>query len=197
MRTDQDLLQMLKNGDEEVIKLIFEKYYEGLCLYAENIIKEHQPAEEIVEDIFIHLWYNCKKTTIYSSLKNYLFRSTHNNCLKYLIKQKKADRLFTGLDYLLVDKEILYPASPFHPVSDLISKELEVKAAEIMDTLPTECKKIYQLNRFENLSYSTIANKLNITVGTVKKQMSRAFNIFRKELKDYIPLIIGILLTLN
>lgn len=197
MKTDQDLQQLLKKGDEAAIKLIFEKYYEGLCLYAENIIKEHQPAEDIVEDIFIHLWINCKKTTIYSSLKNYLYRSTHNNCLKYLLKQRKTDQLFKGIEYIFEDKEILSQSSPFHPVSDLISKELENKAAEVLDSLPPECKKIYQLNRFENLSYSTIANKLNITVGTVKKQMSRAFKIFRKELKDYIPLIISILLTLK
>ncbi len=193
MKTEKELLQMLKDGNEEVIKLIFEKYYEGLCLFAENIIKEHPVAEEIVEDIFIHLWINCKNTTVYLSVKNYLYRSTYNNCLKYLNKQKKASKIIDKQNYIFNDKEILHPSSLSHPISDLIVKELEDKAEKILETLPPECKKIYTLNRFENLSYSTIAKKLNITVGTVKTQMSRAFKIFRKELKDYIPLLISIL----
>ena len=194
MKTEKELLQILRSGNEQAIRLIFEKYYEGLCLFAENIIKEHQAAEEIVEDIFINLWINCKKTTIYISLKNYLYRSTYNNCLKYLKKQKRTDNLFLKIPYILEDKEILYSSSLKHPVSELIVKELEDKVEKILETLPPECKKIYSLNRFENLSYSKIAEKLNITVGTVKTQMSRAFKIFRKELKDFIPLLISILL---
>ena len=194
MKTEKELLQILRSGNEQAIRLIFEKYYEGLCLFAENIIKEHQAAEEIVEDIFINLWINCKETTIYISLKNYLYRSTYNNCLKYLKKQKRTDNLFLKIPYILEDKEILYSSSLKHPVSELIVKELEDKVEKILETLPPECKKIYSLNRFENLSYSKIAEKLNITVGTVKTQMSRAFKIFRKELKDFIPLLISILL---
>ena len=138
--------------------------------------------------------HNCKNTTIYLSIKNYLYRSTYNNCLKYLKKQKKTDSLFTNIPYIFKDNEILYSNSLHHPLSELIVKELEDKAEKILNTLPPECKKIYSLNRFENLSYSKIAEKLHITVGTVKTQMSRAFKIFRKELKDYIPLLISILL---
>ena len=193
MNTEKEIFQLLCEGDEHSIKLIFDKYYEGLCLYSESIIKDHQAAEEIVEDIFLYLWINLKKTPINSSVKNYLYRSAHNNSLKYIIKQKKEKRLFNFTDYNLEDKEILHPISPNYPISNLILKELEEKAEKVLDILPKQCKEIYFLNRFENLSYTEIAAKLNITVGTVKTQMSRAFQKFRKELKDFIPLILIIL----
>jgi len=190
MIADIELLQLLNSGDENAIKQIFDKYYESLCLYAESIIKDHQKSEEIVEDIFIYLWINIKNNPINSSVKNYLYRSTHNNCLKYLNKLKSEKKHFELSDYSLSDPEILHPITPSYPISNLIVKELEDKAEKILNNLPKQCKEIYSLNRFENLSYSDIANKLNITVGTVKTQMSRAFQKFRKELKEFIPFIL-------
>ena len=54
MNTDQEFLHLLNLGNENVIRPIFDKYYESLCLYAESIIKDHQKSEEIVEDIFVY-----------------------------------------------------------------------------------------------------------------------------------------------
>ncbi len=187
--TEQELIRQINRGDENAVNMVFFKYYERLCLYAESIIKDHQVAEEIVEDIFIYLWCNAKSIKIHVSVKNYLFRSTHNNCIKYLNKLKTDNKRIEQFNYMLKDNEILQPNSAAYPVSNLINKELEDKAEEILASLPEQCKKIYSLNRFENLSYSGIAKKLNISVGTVKKQMSRAFNKFREGLKEYLPLL--------
>ena len=190
MMTEKELLQLLKDGNEEAVKFIFEKYYESLCLYAESITRNHQVAEEIVEDIFIHIWINAKETSIILSVKNYLYRSTHNNCIKYLNKLKTERKVFDSVDYTLKDYEILHPLNDSYPISTLIAEEMEKKAGEILETLPDQCKEIFTLNRFENLSYSEIATKLNVTVGTVKTQMSRAFHKFREGLKEFLPLLL-------
>ncbi len=189
MKSEEELLQLLQNGEEDTIKFIFDKYYEGLCLYAESLTKNHQVAEEIVEDIFIHLWINAKNQVINFSLKSYLYRSVHNNCLKYIDKLKTERKGRQNLHYTLIDNELLQPATNDQPIYDLIAQELEEKAAKVLESLPNQCKEIYSLNRFENLSYSEIAKKLNITVGTVKTQMSRAFQKFRDGLVEYISLV--------
>jgi RNA polymerase sigma-70 factor, ECF subfamily len=193
MKSEKELLQLLKQGDEESIKFIFEKYYEGLCLFAESITKNHQAAEEIVEDIFIHLWLHSESSAINVSVKSYLYRSVHNNCLKYLDKLRTQKKLLDNFHYSILDQELLHPLTPDYPISNLIVQELEEKAGQVLDSLPSQCREIYTLNRFENLSYSEIARKLDINVGTVKTQMSRAFQKLREALKDYIPLILSLL----
>jgi DNA-directed RNA polymerase specialized sigma24 family protein len=40
------------------------------------------------------------------------------------------------------------------------------------------------------MSYSKIAEKLKISAGTVKTQMSRAFQKFREEFGEFLPLLI-------
>ncbi len=192
--SEDSYLQILLSGDEDAIKLIFDHYYDGLCLYAESIIRNHQVAEEIVEDIFIYLWENSSKLTIQSSVKNYLYRSIHNNCIKYLNKLKTQKSKLDLVSYAIDDVNILHPFTEDFPISDLIVKELEEKSQEILNALPSQCREIYELNRFDNLSYSEIAAKLGISSSTVKTQMGRAFQRFRENLKDYVPLIVAIVL---
>jgi len=187
MKSEKELLLLLQNGDENSIKFIFDKYYEGLCLFAESITKDHQAAEEIVEDMFIYVWLNSKTLNITISVKNYLYRSVHNNCLKYLDKLKTQKKAIDNFHYSLLDQELLHPITPDYPISNLIIQELEDKAEQVLNSLPNQCREIYELNRFENLSYSEIAKKMDITVSTVKTQMGRAFQKLREALHEFIP----------
>ncbi len=186
MKSEKEFLLLLQNGDENSIKYIFDKYYEGLCLFAESITKDHHASEEIVEDIFVYLWLNASSTQITTSVKSYLYRSVHNNCLKYLDKLKTQRKALDNIHYTLSDKELLHPITPEYPISNLIVKELEEKASQVLESLPNQCREIYMLNRFENLSYSEIAKKMDITVSTVKTQMGRAFQKLREALHEFI-----------
>lgn len=190
---DNYYLQEVKSGNEEAFKTIFDQYYDGMCLYAETIVRDHQAAEEIVEDIFIYLWSNIRQMQILTSVKSYLYRCVHNNCLKYIEKLKTKNKNL-DFNYLYDDAEILYPYNEDLPLSDMIIREIEEKAEAVLASLPDQCREIYMLNRFKNLSYSEIASRLNISVSTVKTQMGRAFHKFRESLKDYLPLVIMILL---
>ncbi|MBN2480785.1 MAG: RNA polymerase sigma-70 factor [Bacteroidales bacterium] len=179
---------MSESESENKIKALFDEFYERMCLYAEGIVKNHQVAEEIVQDLFVYIWMHSDTFIINYSYKSYLFRSVHNNCLKHIsrVKNEKTHETDTGDIDAFHDEEILNPLSADVPLSQIITKELEEKAEEIFNNLPEQCKKIYALNRYENMSYSEIAKKLNINVGTVKTQMFRAFKKLQEGLKDYI-----------
>ena len=70
---------MSENEHEEKIRALFDEFYERLCLYAEGIVKNHQVAEEIVEDLFVYIWMHAGSIKINYSYKSYLFSS----CLLY------------------------------------------------------------------------------------------------------------------
>jgi RNA polymerase sigma-70 factor (ECF subfamily) len=193
MKTEKEILELLKKADEEAIRYIFDVYFEKLCLYAEGIIRDHQAAEDIVEDLFVTVWLHAGTNPIHSTLSNYLFKSTYNNCLQYLNKRKAGFRNAEQLSYILKDHEIIHPLTAGYPFSGLVVMEMEKKAESVLESLPDQCRKIYSLNRFENLSYSEIAAQLKISVGTVKTQMSRAFQRFREGLAEFLTLILLLL----
>jgi RNA polymerase sigma-70 factor (ECF subfamily) len=68
--------------------------------------------------------------------------------------------------------------------------ELESKISGIIESLPDRCREIFKLNRFEELKYKEIADKLGISIKTVEVQMSKALKTLRLGLKDYLKLII-------
>ena len=78
------------------------------------------------------------------------------------------------------------------------SMELEEKIMEAVDTLPEKCREVFELNRFEGLTYSEVAEQLNISVKTVENQMSKALKILREKLLKYLTLLLWFVMnTLN
>ncbi len=186
-------MRLLKTAREDAIQLIFDRYYIDLCLYADSILKDRFASEEVVEELFITIWLKAKDLTILTSLKNYLYRSVHNNSIKYL---KKMDTEGKNIEkFMIHDSSEFYGDESNYQIVDLITKEIEDKANTILLKLPDRCKEIYLLNRYENLSYPEIAEKLNITVGTVKTQMSRAFEKFRIGLKEFLTVLVALLIS--
>jgi len=55
-----------------------------------------------------------------------------------------------------------------------------------LEQLPPQCKHIFCLSRFDLLTYNEISEKLNISVNTIKTQMSRALDTLRKHLEKYL-----------
>ena len=83
-----------------------------------------------------------------------------------------------------------YTISDKYPLNDLLSKELEEKIKYEIEQLPPQCREIFYLSRFEEMTHKEIAEKLNISENTVKVQVYRALVKLRKGLKDYLPLLL-------
>jgi|WetSurSiteA1Bulk_404760.scaffolds.fasta_scaffold07751_2 RNA polymerase sigma-70 factor, ECF subfamily len=189
---EQELIHRLRSGEEEAFEIIFRKYFQGMCLFAEHFVRNHETAEEIVEDFFCHLWDNCHHLMISSSLKGYLYRSIHNRCLNHIRNQKVRQQYITENPYVLSDDELTEPDAAEEPFSRLITGELEEKIVGAIDALPDQCRTIFCLNRFDNLTYAQIAEKLHISVNTVKTQMTRALHKLKNGLKDYLAIMLAL-----
>ncbi|HEX2922048.1 MAG TPA: sigma factor-like helix-turn-helix DNA-binding protein, partial [Bacteroidales bacterium] len=63
--------------------------------------------------------------------------------------------------------------------------------------LPAQCRRVFQLSRFENLTYAEISEQLNISKKTIENHMGKALRIMREKLKEYLPLLILYLLINN
>ena len=182
---EKNLLQNLKNGDSKAFDEIFRTHYQVLCRFSMKIVKEKENAEEIVQDLFFHLWEKRSTLSINISLKSYLFRSVYNNSVR-LTK-------FTNLHDIIDEKQ----NSVNEEFTDLLEQtEIETKIYKTIDELPEQCRKIFNMSRFEELKYREIAEKLNISIKTVETQMSRALKYLTTNLKHLIKLLILFVLQL-
>ena len=156
-------------------------------LFARKILVDEDDAREVVHKVFIALWEKREEIDLAKSLKSYLFTSVHNRSLNVLRDRKK----FSG-------EELPEVAGDWDVSTQIESMELEEKIREAIQSLPEKCRQVFELNRFEGLKYSEIAEKLNISIKTVENQMSKALKILREKLAHYLTLLLWMLLhTLN
>ena len=175
MIRDTEIIGRIRNGDIREFESLFRSSYVSLVRYATSILKDHDTAEEIVQDLYFRIWQDREKLNIESSLNGYLFRSVHNRCLHHIEHTKVVERHAEEMSYRETDS----PESP----SDILNyKELQEKVAKILEKLPERCGQIFTMSRFEGLKYNEIAEKLSVSVKTVEANMGRALKEFRKEL---------------
>lgn len=177
MSGDKEIAWRIRRGDKDAFESLFRSSYATLVKYAKGIIKDHDEAEETVQELFFRLWQDKEKLNIGSSLNGYLFRAVHNRCLHHIehlkVVEKYTDRQMNRQHELAET-----PAEIYQYI------ELQDRIAGILEKLPERCGKIFCMNRFDGLKYAEIAVKLGISVKTVEADMGKALKEFRLELSE-------------
>jgi RNA polymerase sigma-70 factor (ECF subfamily) len=179
----------LRNNDELVFEKVFKDYYEVLCNYANNMICNIDDAEEIVQNMYLTIWEKRENVNIHTSIKSYLYKAVYNSCLNWMkhnrIRQKHGEATRHQTELYIDDSS-----------EHLLGKELEEQIGLAINSIPKKCRTVFKLSRFENLTYSEIADQLNLSVKTVDNHMVKALRILRERLKDYLPLLLWLVLKL-
>lgn len=183
--SDQELLNKCKLNDERAFNALFDRYFKRLYTFGFGLVQEEDVAKEIAMDVMLRLWQKKGDLVIENGLLPYLFRSVKNATYNYW---RKAKIITQPLEIFEDSLDHSFPSAD----SNLVFKELEKTYADYLNNLPEQRRKIFNLSRDENLSYAEIAEKLNLSVHTVRNQMSSSVRYFRKHFGD-IPKILLLL----
>jgi len=178
--TDQSLAESIKNSNHGVFELVFNYYYSGLVVYADQIIKNTEISEDIVQSVFMKLW-ETRETIEIRSFRSYFIQCVKNRCIDHLRSQQvknRFDNRIPDANHLILEDDLWTK----NELSELIDRAIE--------DLPPRCREIFWMSRYENLKIAEIAEKLNISKRTVETQISKALKTLRVKLVDYISLLI-------
>ena len=168
---DMFLLQLIKNGDKQAFKYVFDTYFTALCRFMYLYLGDTQEAEDIASDIFASVWENRKKLEIRLTFKAYLFQAAKNRCLN-AIRDRKAT---VSLD------DINGQDTPQVSITDsLETEELNNLIQEAILSLPEKCREVFLQSRTKNLTNQEIAESMDISVKTVEAQITKALKQIRK-----------------
>lgn len=179
---EKQLFLDFQQGNSSLFDYFFDKYYQGLCVYAYRILKSETDAEDLVQDFFVRILENHKHIFIDSSVKSYFIRSVHNRCLDMLAHRKVKTSHEQFRLKMMSDEDLQeYP---------LLDSELTQQIEKAIANLPGGIRETFLLNRFEGLSYQQIATQENISVKTVEYRISKALTKLRKDLGDYLFILL-------
>jgi RNA polymerase sigma-70 factor (ECF subfamily) len=163
------LLQQIAAGDQAAFREVYLSFYKRLYQFALAIVKTREPAEEIVEDVFIRIWQQKEGLSSIRNLRVYLYTATKNTALNYLSKKARAS-ITEPFDHIQIELN----GSAVTPEQILITAEMYKKIQKAVEALPPRCKMIFKLVREDGLRYKEIAEILNISVNTIDVQMAIA-----------------------
>lgn len=172
---DNVLAGQIKRGNQLAFATIYDRYHKQLYALAYRYLKSHEMAEDAVQHIFVNFW--IKRETINETLniKSLLFTSLKNHTLNTIRDHLKA---------IEKNYEILLETPVEESTNDELEESLEMTSLieQAVNTLSPQRKLIFNLKIQEGLSNQEVAQRLNISINTVKFQYSHIL----KEIREFV-----------
>jgi RNA polymerase sigma-70 factor, ECF subfamily len=159
----------------------YKEHYKSFFLMACKYVKDAVQAEEIVNDVFMKLWEDGDTIVIESSLKSYIYKAIINRSLNVIQKNKRD---------IMHHSEAGEIPDTGYELREIEENELKVRLYTAIDLLPDQCKKVFEMSRFEELKQQEIADKLGISIKTVKNHITIALKQLSKSVENYLLFLI-------
>ena len=166
-----NLVIRLRAGDDSCFKEIYDMYHFKVFCFVKKYTAQLADSEDVTQNVFIHLWKYRAKLDPNVELEAILFKSSKQEISKWY---KKQNRIFSVENEQLI-KELDY----VYEVDDDINSKLE-KIEYLLNKIPAKRRKIFNLHRFEDLSYKEIAIEMNMSPSAVANQISKTLQFLKK-----------------
>ncbi len=169
-------LQANKTAQNELFRAVYGKMSTVCMRYAKN----NDEAKDIFQTGMIKVFKNLDKYNFSGSFEGWIRRIIVNNAIDYLRKKENIfNEYYEDILYENIDEKFLTQNN-----QEELPKLSATKITDFVQTLPTAYRTVFNLFVMENNSHKEIAEKLNISVGTSKSNLSKAKIKLRKLLNQ-------------
>jgi RNA polymerase sigma-70 factor, ECF subfamily len=185
---ENQIIRSVKFEDKKSFELLFRRHFIPLVHFAQQFVFDLDEAKDLVQVAFIKIWEIRESLPSNLNIQSYLYKSVQNQCLDHIkhLKVKKGH-------WLLAYEQLERIPNHYAEFQPLVNDELKNKIREAITALPEECRRVFQLSRFNGMKYSEIAQFLNISIKTVETQMSTALQKLRMSLREFLSVLIPLL----
>ncbi|WP_109699273.1 RNA polymerase sigma-70 factor [Chitinophaga deserti] len=174
----EDLIPAFQQGDSTAFNAFFREHYKPLCFFASQLTGDTAAAEDAVKDSFVKLWDQRANFSHPKSIKSFLYTATRNTCLNLLRHQKVKEHFREEIQYLegqAADEPVL---------QEMIRTELMQQIYKEIAQLPEKRQQVFRMVFMEGMSHEEIAERLGISVFTVKEHKAKALAQLRLRFSD-------------
>ena len=174
--SDEVLFDLLRSGDKRAFDELYNRYWDKLFIVACQRLGSPLEAEEVVQDVMLHLWSRREAITLHSTLGGYLAVAVKYEVINRLARHRRLQQ---------------YRSSTLHSEADHTTQQfldlsaLQERLALLVKALPEKRRIVFQLSREQGLSQKEIAGRLQISENTVEAHIKKALQAIRKGLGHF------------
>lgn len=189
-KIDEALIQRFRNGDDSAFEEMVNRYWDRIFARTLQLLKNREDAEEVTQDTFIRAQKGLATFRGDASFSTWLYQIATNlahNRYWYWWRRKRGSSF--SIDQTLSDDSDatfvdILPAEGENPGEATVTTEFVDKVAECTQLLSPKHREVLTMRNVHDMSYDEIAERLDISVGTVKSRIARARESLRERLGD-------------
>jgi len=174
--TENELINDLKSETNEIaFSNLVELYQERLYWHIRNMVKNHEDADDILQNVFIKVYRSIQGFKGDSKLYTWLYKIATNESITFLNKRAK---------HLQISSEELQTQLVDNLESDVYfeGSEIQLKLQKAISILPMKQQQVFQMKYFEDLKYEDMSTILGTSVGALKS----SYHIAVKKITAYL-----------
>ncbi|HVM63124.1 MAG TPA: sigma-70 family RNA polymerase sigma factor [Verrucomicrobiae bacterium] len=166
--TDKEYVQRCRNGHADDFRMLVHRYQGPLFAYLTGKLEDRSQAEEAAQESFVRAFQSLRKLRKPESFYSWLLGIARRVAQEQFRSRKRRER----------EREAAETISP-----DPIDSHDDYPLDEAIAVLPESYRQVILLRYYEGLSCHDVAQRLDMPLGTVTKNLSRAYAVLRQELQ--------------
>jgi len=188
--SDAEIIGKVLTGDVNSFEIIVKKYEKMIYNLAMAKTQNRENAQDITQECFLRAYKMLRSYRTDSAFSTWIYRICQNLVFDFYRKNKKIKTVSLsvpdsddgGDENFKNFRETDIADTSGEPSEQIIREEKIKKIRQIINSLPEDLRDIIILRDIKNLSYTEIADMLDVEIGTVKSRLNRA----REKFKNYI-----------
>ena len=169
------LVRRVQNGDEMAFRDLVERYQSKVFSIIYGILRNHNDAEDIAQQVFAKVFFSIRNFDFRSSLLTWIYKITVNECYDYL-RKKKVRKLVYESDFSEDDAMMMENSGaavdPGLPIDEVLAqRDLAVK---LLEKISEEDRSLLLLKEVEGHSVEELAGMTGMNENTIKVKLFRA-----------------------
>ena len=168
-----EVVQRAQAGDVDAFEILYREHAGRVFALCLRLTGDRNEATELMQDVFIRAWRKLSSFRGDSAFYSWLHRLAVNT----MLENARTDRRRTARVLPMEDTSRLAGAARSAGV------ELKMDMEQAIASLPRGARMAFVLHDVEGFQHQEIAERLSVSVGTIKAQLHRARRLLREKLE--------------
>ena len=175
--SETKLVEQLQSseGREQAFRELLQLYQERLYWQIRNIVKDHEDADDVLQNTFLKIFRNIESFKGESQLFSWMYRIATNEAISFLNKKAKKQQITSEE----LQEQILQNLE-----TDVYFEggEIQLKLQRAIASLPEKQQQVFNMKYFQDLKYREISKILGTSEGALKA----SFHIASKKIEEFL-----------